>query len=214
VGPAGVVEAMNAAVGEIDAYEQRLVVSGHQRPAWTTTLCSARWKCSCSDRLSPGVTAGESGERFTWRPCGRGSHHPRRRPCGVGGWSPFRRSSDEIECHLLDRRQIGGRMIGPDAALVVSEDHVSHPMQVVLDGPMTADDRAHEVGEKKRRSDAEAHLAAIRSRGGFRRLGHLPLCSISEPLRRPPWLGTRVRLFRQERNNCPGLPPACCLRED
>ena len=36
--------------------------------------------------------------------------------------------SDEIEGDVLERGEIGGRMIGADATFVVAEDHVHHPV--------------------------------------------------------------------------------------
>ena len=43
--------------------------------------------------------------------------------------------------HVLDGREVGWRVIGSDAALIVEEDHVHDPIRAVPDRPMAADDR-------------------------------------------------------------------------
>ena len=40
--------------------------------------------------------------------------------------------------HVFDGGKISRRMIGPDTALVVAEEHVHHPVEAVLDGPVAA----------------------------------------------------------------------------
>ena len=44
--------------------------------------------------------------------------------------------------HVFDRREVGGRVVGSHAALVVAKHHVHHPVQAVLDGPVAAHDGA------------------------------------------------------------------------
>ncbi len=46
---------------------------------------------------------------------------------------------------MLERGEVGGRVILADTAFVVAEDHVQHPMQAVLDGPVATDNRADQV---------------------------------------------------------------------
>src|SRR6201981_2937017 len=52
------------------------------------------------------------------------------------------RPADQVEGHVLDGGEIGGSVIGPNAALVIAEDHVHNPMQAVFDGPMCTNDRS------------------------------------------------------------------------
>ena len=47
--------------------------------------------------------------------------------------------------HVFDGGEISRRMIGPDTALVVAKEHVHHPMQAVLDGPVAAYGRSDEM---------------------------------------------------------------------
>ena len=35
--------------------------------------------------------------------------------------------------HVLEGGEVGGRVIGSDAAFIVAEDHIHHPMQAVLE---------------------------------------------------------------------------------
>ena len=67
--------------------------------------------------------------------------------------------SDQIMGHVLDRGEVGGRMIGSDAAFIVTEDHVHHPVEAVLNGPMTSDDRSDLVSEPDQRGEIEARFA-------------------------------------------------------
>jgi hypothetical protein len=46
--------------------------------------------------------------------------------------------------HVLDGAEIGWRVIGADAAFILTEDHVHDPMQAVFDEPMTTHDWPHE----------------------------------------------------------------------
>src|SRR5580700_11502732 len=55
--------------------------------------------------------------------------------------------ADEIVGHVLDGGEVGGGVLGADAAFVVAEDHVHDPMEAVLDGPMAADDGAELAGQ-------------------------------------------------------------------
>src|ERR1700674_3810454 len=48
---------------------------------------------------------------------------------------------DQVEGHVLESCEIGGGVIGADTAFVVAEDHVHHPVQAILDGPVAADNR-------------------------------------------------------------------------
>src|SRR5271168_4876480 len=68
---------------------------------------------------------------------------------GVFGGGP----SHEIVGHVLDGGAIGGGVVRPDAAFVVAEDHVQHPVQAVFDHPMTADHRSDVVGQQDQRGD-------------------------------------------------------------
>ena len=55
--------------------------------------------------------------------------------------------SDEVLGHVFDGGEVGGSVIGADAALVVAEDHVHHPVEAVFDRPMAADDGAEFICE-------------------------------------------------------------------
>jgi hypothetical protein len=46
-----------------------------------------------------------------------------------------------IEGHMLDGGEVGGCVIGADAAFVVAKIHVQDPMKAVLDHPMGPDSR-------------------------------------------------------------------------
>ena len=61
--------------------------------------------------------------------------------------------------HVLEGGEIGGRVIGSDAAFVVAENHVHHPVETVLDRPVAADDGAEPACEACQRGDVEAGLA-------------------------------------------------------
>ena len=61
--------------------------------------------------------------------------------------------------HVLEGGEIGGRVIGSDAAFVVAENHVHHPVETVLDRPVAADDGAELACEPCQRGDVEAGLA-------------------------------------------------------
>ena len=60
---------------------------------------------------------------------------------------------------MLDRREVGGRVIGAQAAFVVAEDHVHDPVQAVFDAPMIADDGAEAFGRQIERGDVEARIS-------------------------------------------------------
>jgi hypothetical protein len=44
-------------------------------------------------------------------------------------------------------------------AFVVTEDHVHHPVNAVLDGPMAADDGTNLVSEPRQRGEVEARFS-------------------------------------------------------
>lgn len=50
-------------------------------------------------------------------------------------------------------------MVGSQAALVIAEDHIQHPMEAVLDGPMVADEWSDQASNENQRSNVEARLA-------------------------------------------------------
>ena len=83
-------------------------------------------------------------------------------PCG--GFSPEAEGifaggfSDQVVGHVFEGCEVGGRVIGADAAFVVAEHHVHHPVQAVLDRPMTSDDGAELACQPCQRSDVEAGL--------------------------------------------------------
>src|SRR5258707_15476475 len=54
---------------------------------------------------------------------------------GILAWG----SSDQVEGHMLDGGEVGGWVIGADAAFVVAEIHVHDPVKAVLDHPMGSD---------------------------------------------------------------------------
>jgi hypothetical protein len=47
--------------------------------------------------------------------------------------------------HVFDGGEISRRVIGSDAALVIAEQHVHHPMQAVLNRPVAAYGRSNEM---------------------------------------------------------------------
>jgi len=47
---------------------------------------------------------------------------------------------------------------GPDTALVVVEEHVHHPMQAVLNGPVAADGRSDEMRQHNQRCSIKSRL--------------------------------------------------------
>jgi hypothetical protein len=72
------------------------------------------------------------------------------------GWG----SADQIAGHVLDCRDVCRGVFGAHATFGVAEDHVHHPVQAVLDGPMIADHRADGVGP-------EAFADAVRAHWGI-----------------------------------------------
>src|SRR5208283_296132 len=52
--------------------------------------------------------------------------------------------SEQVMGHVFNGGEIGRGVIGPDAALVIAEDHVQDPMQTLLDRPVAAHDRSEE----------------------------------------------------------------------
>jgi hypothetical protein len=62
---------------------------------------------------------------------------------GILAWS----SSDQVEGHMLDGGEVGGSVIGADAAFVVAEIHVHDPVKAVLDHPMGSDSRPELGGD-------------------------------------------------------------------
>ena len=59
---------------------------------------------------------------------------------------------------MLDGGEVGGRVVGADAAVVISEDHVHDPVQAVFDRPVRADEGAYDMGEQDERGDEEPRL--------------------------------------------------------
>ena len=88
---------------------------------------------------------------------------------------------------MLECGEIGWRMIRPDAALVVAEDHVHDPMQLILDRPMVSDDGPYEVFRQTQRSDVDACLGrdcAIDLPGTFNdddAVQHRPFVALTQP---------------------------------
>src|SRR5271166_1720712 len=52
---------------------------------------------------------------------------------------------EQVVSHVFKGGEISRGVIGPDAALVIAEDHIHDPVQAVLDGPVAAHDRPEEV---------------------------------------------------------------------
>ncbi len=50
-------------------------------------------------------------------------------------------------------------MVGSQAALVISEDHIEHPMEAVLDSPMVSDEWSDQAGDESQRGNVETRLA-------------------------------------------------------
>ena len=90
--------------------------------------------------------------------------------------------------HVLEGGEVGGRVIGSDAAFIVAEDHIHHPMQAVLDRPVAADDGAELAGEPGERGDEEAGLALDPAFDFARALDHddalqpRPVVALFEPI--------------------------------
>ena len=59
---------------------------------------------------------------------------------------------------MLERGEVGGRVILADTAFVVAEDHIQHPMQAVLHGPVAANDGADQVCRQRQGGDVKAGL--------------------------------------------------------
>ena len=59
---------------------------------------------------------------------------------------------------MAEGGEIGGGVLGADAAFVIAEGHVHDPVEAVLDRPVGADDRAEQFGEQDERGDVEAGL--------------------------------------------------------
>ena len=55
--------------------------------------------------------------------------------------------------------EVCGGMVCSQAALVIAEDHVEHPVEAVFDGPMVADERANQIGDENQRGNVETRLA-------------------------------------------------------
>src|SRR5882672_2508939 len=62
---------------------------------------------------------------------------------GILAWG----SSDQVEGHMLDGGEVGGCVIGADAAFVVAEIHVHDPVKAVFDHPMGSDRRPELGGD-------------------------------------------------------------------
>src|SRR5208282_2862847 len=52
--------------------------------------------------------------------------------------------SEQVMGYVFNGGEIGRGVIGPDAALVIAEDHVHDPVQAVLNRPVAAHDRSEE----------------------------------------------------------------------
>ena len=66
---------------------------------------------------------------------------------------------------VLDGGEIGGSVVGSDAAFVITEHHIQNPVQAVFDGPMAADDRPEFVGRQVQGTDIEAGFALYLAAG-------------------------------------------------
>lgn len=60
--------------------------------------------------------------------------------------------------HVLDRGEVSGGIALTDTAFVVAKDHVHHPMQAVLDGPVAANDWPNLLGRMRQGGDVEPCL--------------------------------------------------------
>jgi hypothetical protein len=47
-------------------------------------------------------------------------------------------TGEQIVCHVPEGREVGGRMLGADASIVVAEGHIHDPVEAVLDCPVAA----------------------------------------------------------------------------
>src|SRR3954465_913848 len=73
---------------------------------------------------------------------------------------------------MPDSGEVGWCVVGSDPALVIAEDHVQDPVQAVLNGPVTADDRTQQVRQQHQRCDVEASLLLDFSGDLSRALNH------------------------------------------
>ena len=55
--------------------------------------------------------------------------------------------------------EVGGCVFGSDAAFVIPEGHIHHPVEAVFHGPVTADDGADLAGRQSEGCDEEAGLS-------------------------------------------------------
>lgn len=68
-------------------------------------------------------------------------------------------------------RDVAGAF-GSQAAVVVAQDHVHHPVERVSGGPMSPDHRAGRMGRERRRGDGEARVAPALQRDPARAFAH------------------------------------------
>jgi hypothetical protein len=87
------------------------------------------------------------------------SRRPKRRLFGGGGWNLSPGSSDQVEGHVLDGGEVGGCVIGADAAFIIAENHIQDPVKAVLDHPMSSDSRPDLGSDPGQRGDIETRLA-------------------------------------------------------
>ena len=84
----------------------------------------------------------------------------------TGSW---RCSPDEIDGHVLDDGHVLGSVAGAESRLVVTKDHVEHPVQSVLDPPVGADGAGEGGGVEWQRGQivaaGDAGLAVALDRG-------------------------------------------------
>jgi hypothetical protein len=60
--------------------------------------------------------------------------------------------------HAPERNEISWRVIFSDAAFVDAQDHIKHPMQAILHGPMAANERADQACSQRQGGDIESGL--------------------------------------------------------
>lgn len=65
----------------------------------------------------------------------------------------------EIEGDVFEGAEVGVRVVGTQKAFVVAKDHVHHPTQAILDGPMSSHDGAEALGWQGQRGDVEPRFS-------------------------------------------------------
>lgn len=66
--------------------------------------------------------------------------------------------TQQIARHMLDRGEVGWRVVAPYATLIVPKDHVHHPVKTVFDTPVAAYRLAYLLRLARQRAEGVAGL--------------------------------------------------------